>query len=176
MSAYKMKEFELNSLSIIFNICGATGLVTNTMGCFAGSLGNVVGVCMDLAKEQAKSHHPIDLRLSRAQIFRMGGPLLGLPNNDYVNLAVACTMVGLSAAGLTAAVAAGTPAAIFFGAMCLFGDAIAYGAAQAGFEVDHDQHSEAVRIGQQRRILMYLEMAYNKEQGRRPGMRHPVAR
>jgi len=176
MPAYKLTTFELNMTNVIFNLGGAGGYVNGIFGCVASSVGNAMGVCVEIAEEQAKSHHPVNLRWSRTQIFKAGGPLLGLPNNEFINLAIACSMVGLSVAGLSAAVAAGTPAAIFLGALALFGDAIGFGAAQAGFDISLDKSTEAARIGRMRRIQMYLEMEFRKEQGRRPSIGRPVYR
>jgi hypothetical protein len=79
-------------------------------------------------------------------------------------------MVGHSVAAVSAAVVAGTPAAIFLAALGLFGDAVGYGAAQHNFDISIDKSEEAAMIGNRRRIQMYLDVEFRKAQGRRPSL------
>jgi hypothetical protein len=176
MPAYKMTMFELNMMNGIFNLGGAAGYVNGVFGCAVSSVGNAMGICVEMAEEEARTHHPVNLRWSRAQIFKVAGPLLGLPNNQFLNLAIACSMVGLSVVGLSTVVVAGTPAAIFLAALALFGDAIGYGAAEHNFTASLGKTEEAAMIGNRRRIQMYLDVEFKKEQSRRPAGRRSVAR
>lgn len=177
MPSTKLNQFELNMMNAIFNLGGAGGLINGFWGSISSACGNAMGVCIELIEaQQATGVKPN--KWTVAQKFKMFGPLLGLTENEYVNLAVACGLVGLSTAGLAAAVAVGGPAGVFLAALGLFGDAIGLGAAQHGLEnrINDGLGNKAAMIGNARRIELYLDAEYKKEMARRPSIGRPVYR
>ncbi len=150
-------------MNAIFNLGGAGGFINGFWGSISSACGNAMGVCIELIEaQQATGIKPT--KWTVAQKFKMFGPLLGLTENEYVNLAVACGLVGLSTAGLAA--------------LGLFGDAIGLGAAQHGLEnrINDGLGNKAAMIGNARRIQLYLDAEYKKEMARRPSIGRPVYR
>lgn len=118
MPCYKLNQFELNITNVILNTFGATGQINGFWGSISGAVGNGMSICI----EACEAEHLTGVRVNKwtiAQKFKVFGPLLGLTENEYVNLAVACGLVGLSTVGLVAVVGVGGPAGIFSRRPCL---------------------------------------------------------
>lgn len=151
MPSLKAQQTHLNIANAIFNYNGATGDMDAITGSIVSAVGNGLSVCIEVIEAahsnglKLKDLRPASLKLSKFQIasmvFRPTGPLLGLTQDEYVTLAVACALAGISTAGLAAALlplltagAVASPAIITLAALGLFGDCIGVGAAQAGLE------------------------------------------
>src|SRR5437868_5611782 len=90
MPAYKMMTLEITLVNGIMNAAGITGDVTGVQGSLAGSMLNGMNVCVEMMEEEAHDVRAINPRFTWIRIVKVCGPLAGLAQNDFVNLAVAC--------------------------------------------------------------------------------------
>ena len=161
--------FETTACNGIFDIVGAGNLVNASLSSIGAAMVNGVAVCVEMMQESDMNVRVISPRLAWIRIAKVCGPLGGLAQNEFVNLAVACGLLGLSAMAVFGAVG---PVALLLAAIGLFCDAIAYGAAQAGVDIKLDQSTEAQRIGNQRRVAMILEDYQKHHDIPRPGQNY----
>ncbi len=176
MLKHQWKLFEVNMFNIVCNMLGATGQINALTGSVASSLGNAMGICLEAVLEAKRTGIPVN-KATVANKFKVLGPFLGLTENEFVNLAVAVGLVGLSSVGLMGAAASG-PVGIFLAAVALLGDAIGLGASAHGLQnrVNEALSKRPVITANARRIQMLLEAEYKKEQGRAPSLGRPVLR
>lgn len=167
---YKFDMTILNGMMTTLGIAGAVGPV---WGSIANSVNNSLSICMDIAQDSLEKGVKVTPAMVWMRLVRALGPLLGMPDSAFVTLVAATALLGISAVGVFLAVAAG-PVEIAIAALGLFFDALAYGAADGGFTVS--QHKAAVDIGNRRRLEMYLEQQFRKQQSARPQLRMPVWR
>ena len=155
---------ELTADNGLFTTLGIANAIGPGWGAISGSAMNMVGICWDVVEDAAKSGARINPRITWMRIVKVLGPFGGIPENKFVVLVSACAVVGVSAIGVFAVVAAG-PAEIAVAALGLFFDALSFGAAQSGYDDDAN-----ARYSSQRRdqiIQFYVEQRYRRTIGSR---------
>ena len=113
-----------------------------------------MSICFEMMQDSDKGGVKPSPAMAWTRLVRVLGPLCGMPNNAFVTLVSAVALLGISAVGIFAVVAGG-PIELTIAAIGLFFEALAYGAAEAEFNIS--QHDQAVSLGNRLKVRMYLE-------------------
>lgn len=127
----KMMAFNINMVNGLFNYLGAQSRINENWGAISGSIVNMLAVCTEMIEQHGGDVRKLTGRQAFANIVKVCGPLGGIAQNQFYNLALATALLGMSAVGVFTAPVSG-PVAVGLAAMGLFCDAIAFGAAAAG--------------------------------------------
>lgn len=162
---YKFDITIVNGMMTALGIAGAVGPV---WGSISNSVANGMSICFEMMQDSLKGGAKPSPATAWTRLVRVLGPLCGMPNNAFLTLVSTVALLGISAVGIFAVIAGG-PLELTIAAIGLFFDALAYGAAESGFNIS--QHDEAVSLGNRLKLRMYLEKQYRKQQASRYGPR-----